>query len=1697
MAIGRISGPLLQRNLFRDDVPLAFYNTSSSESPVLYLDVSTGRVGIRTDAPAYALDVAGFINADNLRVVETNTGTGVSTLGRLVLYSGTITTTVGPIDIAPSGNNDINLRSNVTVFGDLHSTGNITADGNIQFGNTTTDVVIFEAEVKSNLIPAQDNTYNIGNETHRWAEAYFEKLYTNYIASNTGTIKINPGSGLTEIAGDIRATGKNPIGTFPVVTNILYVTADGSDTNDGRGMDASRACRTISGALKSPFYTPGTSIKVAPGHYLENNPLVLLPYTSIIGSDIRTTFVEPINKTQDLFHLQSGCYLAQMQFRNGRSGLLPIENRVGFNRGAYCTAFLPLSENGKIDVYHSPYVQNCTNQSGPWLKDGTLFLPNQTIQVPAAVGTGTWAVGTTTIVVSVRDGDVITIGDAINEGPQNTGFFDARTLMLANKEFLKEQVVAYVNDTFPGFEYSQSKCARDVGIIVENVAYDVAFGGNQKSVESGLAYYDGVVSLIDGQETQTIAAINYLNSLTQQVIVNSTVTNLYTGTNQQVINFVLTGGGIASTAYTNCYDIITNIISSGTSVAPEIVISSGPDYQLVSAEVLLQSNRSFIQEDVINYIDNTYSGLVYDQAKCFRDVGLIVESLARDLLFTTSSQSVFAGIQYWNQGSTVIPGETTATVQTFTYVRDIVSEVVQNITTGTRYSTSTQNTSLPAATQEEADRLAYLINTINDIIENGVSGVSDRIEWGRLTQDLQIDVRQAYAVLQANRSYIQDEAIAYIDANLSPGSIPGYDESTCRRDVGYILDSISFDLLYGGNKQSIQSGVAYYGYTGTSAIPGETTATIAAYNFIKNLVDPVIQGNNVTTTYQTTVTQIVNMISGTASERNFVDANIDIITGIISSGTVGVSILPMSLTASTSTNVINGANILLANKKFIQAETVAYINEFFAFDYNRSKCRRDVGLLIDAVTQDIILNGTAKSIEAGLSYFIGTQSVIRGQITQTVDAINRIKYLATASIITNTTATVSPGNTATQQILPFYQGGISAKESIERNFDIITNIIENGPAVSPNRYTGTSLFPKSGVSQNDVRLPSTVTSITTVSTNVYSVTLSTSTYGSGYNATLYFGPTRVFPLQDKDVPSEWQQRQVDPIGAMGGSLVDGDVVSERSPINSFVYDAFTQVSQGGRGIHITNNGYAQLVSVFTIFCSTAVQVDNGGIASITNSNSNFGDICLLAKGYGKLSFSGTVYNPPFQADPYDENPDPEQNINQFYPEGFYPNNAQVKIFVPDDIYRPHIGLIMEVEPPSGYINDQGFEGFLTTQATVSTLTTGSLTINNIDTTGIAIGNTVFVRDFEASDIDSTGTRYIATGTTVVDVGYQTVTLSQALTSGGGDPTIDNSFDLYFCGNAYYTVLSSTTSTTTSSNATTFGTRLLPSDQVGPELDFLDFLESLLIDVVSNTVTPISTASYVYNNQNIGGSGEVESTITNRISIIKEIFSNGSTSTYVTVNALGQWRPKPNITKSGTIPQGSAAAISLISNNYDFIAAESLAYIDTTYPSLVYNKDKCARDAKLIARQIVYDIQSGGNYFSYLSGISYWARSSTYHIVDLEDQVRDPVLFPDGAIVNFYQRSYMSALGYTFEYVGAGITYGALPQVGIADPVQSKEVIQLDNGKVFFTSTDQNGDFRIGPELVISQATGTLRGRTFTRSLFAEMTPFILAVETGA
>ena len=105
-------------------------------------------------------------------------------------------------------------------------------------------------------------------------------------------------------------------------------------------------------------------------------------------------------------------------------------------------------------------------------------------------------------------------------------------------------------------------------------------------------------------------------------------------------------------------------------------------------------------------------------------------------------------------------------------------------------------------------------------------------------------------------------------------------------------------------------------------------------------------------------------------------------------------------------------------------------------------------------------------------------------------------------------------------------------------------------------------------------------------------------------------------------------------------------------------------------------------------------------------------------------------------------------------------------------------------------------------------------------------------------------------------------------------------------------------------------------------------------------------------------------------------------------------------------------------------------------------------------------------------------------------VNDPA---PGTGVSFYKRSSIIASAHTFEYVGAGTNPAtALPQYG-GIPIPENEVIQTNGGVVTYTSTDQKGNFKVGDGFTINQATGTITGDYYYQSLFAQMTPFILAL----
>ena len=132
------------------------------------------------------------------------------------------------------------------------------------------------------------------------------------------------------------------LGAGSTVSNILYVTADGSDTNTGQRLGDAK--RTIGAALTEA--AAGTVIKISAGSYVENNPLVIPAQVSLVGDSLREVSVSPQNAGSDLFHVSNGNYVTEMSF----TGTL--------NAGKAVFAF----DSNEVKYYdQSPYIRNCTN----------------------------------------------------------------------------------------------------------------------------------------------------------------------------------------------------------------------------------------------------------------------------------------------------------------------------------------------------------------------------------------------------------------------------------------------------------------------------------------------------------------------------------------------------------------------------------------------------------------------------------------------------------------------------------------------------------------------------------------------------------------------------------------------------------------------------------------------------------------------------------------------------------------------------------------------------------------------------------------------------------------------------------------------------------------------------------------------------------------------------------------------------------------------------------------------------------------------------------------------------------------------------------------------------------------------------------------------------------------------------------------
>jgi len=177
MTVGRISGQLLKDNLQRDRVNLRF------EDDLIFLKVSDAiksnhKVGIKNNNPAYTLDVIGTIRSvepPNAQVPALLADSAQIDL--VVIDNNVIKSYIGDLELRAATSNDgIKIYNDVRVEGNLHATGDITADGSLTLGDEDTDNIVLKADLLSDIIPNNDNTFDLGSLTKSWRRIYVDDM---------------------------------------------------------------------------------------------------------------------------------------------------------------------------------------------------------------------------------------------------------------------------------------------------------------------------------------------------------------------------------------------------------------------------------------------------------------------------------------------------------------------------------------------------------------------------------------------------------------------------------------------------------------------------------------------------------------------------------------------------------------------------------------------------------------------------------------------------------------------------------------------------------------------------------------------------------------------------------------------------------------------------------------------------------------------------------------------------------------------------------------------------------------------------------------------------------------------------------------------------------------------------------------------------------------------------------------------------------------------------------------------------------------------------------------------------------------------------------------------------------------------------------------------------------------------------------
>jgi hypothetical protein len=302
--------------------------------------------------------------------------------------------------------------------------------------------------------------------------------------------------------------------------------------------------------------TRQVSVLIESGVYEENYPLKVPRNVAIVGDEFRRVLIKP----------KSGMSTSSWAFNKFRRDL---------------TVGARISKDAEPDIYNSTLSRSTddsrdfyiTKESLPtgvepfagWViqidpdDDGPSF-PIVNVDGDSTEWRITWsgdavtfASGTKVKILSsgqiFEPNDLLTIGDRLfgyhylTDSSQpvyprinNKGSFrSAAYLLEVNRSFIQEEVVLWIDDqinqqlitpiNWADFEYNRSLCRRDIGLLIDAMAFDLKYGEYSRTVSAALKYYQNASGLIaiTEQLPQTVAALERFNIICQYVLNNRVI----------------------------------------------------------------------------------------------------------------------------------------------------------------------------------------------------------------------------------------------------------------------------------------------------------------------------------------------------------------------------------------------------------------------------------------------------------------------------------------------------------------------------------------------------------------------------------------------------------------------------------------------------------------------------------------------------------------------------------------------------------------------------------------------------------------------------------------------------------------------------------------------------------------------------------------------------------------------------------------------------------------------------------------------------------------------------------------------------------------------------------------------------------------------------------------------------------------------